>query len=204
MFYFVKTPKLLHVLYEHAVWFLPNTENKIYLTFDDGPVSDITTRCLDILKEFKVKATFFCVGENVVKNRKIFQRILDEGHAVGNHSFNHIKGWNTSNEVYFENIAQCKVHVDSKLFRPPYGKAKRSQMTTLKKDYKIIMWDVLSGDFDPKTSADKVIENVVKNTESGSIIVMHDNEKCGAKMLEALPVILEKLIEKGFVFNVCG
>ncbi len=203
MFYFVKTPKLLHVLYEHAVWFLPNSENKIYLTFDDGPVSDITPRCLDILKEFKVKATFFCVGENVVKNKEIYQRIIDEGHVVGNHSFNHIKGWSTSNEVYFDNIAKCKDQVDSNLFRPPYGKAKRSQIARLKNEYKIIMWDILSGDFDPKISVAKVIDNVVDNTESGSIIVMHDNEKCGHKMLEALPFILEKLIAKGFKFDVC-
>lgn len=202
MNYFVKTPKLLHSLYRDAVWFLPNSNNKIHLTFDDGPVPDITSKCLDILKEHKVSATFFCVGENISKNPELFTRILDEGHAVGNHSYNHLKGWKTDNSTYYENVQKCADQINSSLFRPPYGKIKRSQLKHLRNQYKIIMWDVLSADFDPKVSVEQCINNVTENTESGSIIVMHDNEKCGNKMLEALPTIIQKLKDSGFTFDV--
>lgn len=202
MNYFIKTPKLLHSIYRDAVWFLPNSENKIYLTFDDGPVTDITSKCLDILKEHNVRATFFCVGENIEKNPELFDRLLKEGHAVGNHSYNHLKGWKTDNQTYYDNIEKCEKITKSNLLRPPYGKIKRSQIKHLRDKYKIIMWDVLSADFDPKVSVDQCIDNVVHNTETGSIIVMHDNEKCGNKMLEALPEVIKKLNAKGFNFDV--
>lgn len=201
MNYFIKTPKLLHSVYRDAVWFLPNTEQQIYLTFDDGPVPEITTKCLDILKAYQVSATFFCVGENAQKCPDILKRINDEGHAIGNHSYHHLKGWKTENQAYFENVEQCNKIVESNLFRPPYGKIKRSQLKILKTQYKVIMWDVLSADFDPKTSANQCIENVLKHTEAGSIIVMHDNEKCGLKMLEILPKTIEGLLDKGFRFS---
>lgn len=202
MNYFIKTPKLLHSIYRDAVWFLPNSENKIYLTFDDGPVTDITSKCLDILKEHNVRATFFCVGENIEKNPELFDRLLKEGHAVGNHSYNHLKGWKTDNQTYYDNIEKCEKITKSNLLRPPYGKIKRSQIKHLRDKYKIIMWDVLSADFDPKVSVDQCIDNLVHNTETGSIIVMHDNEKCGNKMLEALPEVIKKLNAKGFNFDV--
>ncbi|CAG5086883.1 polysaccharide deacetylase family protein [Parvicella tangerina] len=201
MNYFVKTPKLLHSLYRDAVWFIPNAENKIFLTFDDGPVEGITSSCLDILATHDVKATFFCVGENIINNKSIFERIKKEGHTVGHHSYNHLKGWKTQNEVYFENVKQGANLVNTPLFRPPYGKIKRSQINHLKSAYKIIMWDVLSGDFDPKVSTDQCVKNVLKHTESGSIIVMHDNEKCGKKMLLALPEIITNLKSSGFQFS---
>lgn len=201
MNYFIKTPKLLHSLYRDAVWVLPNSNQTIYLTFDDGPVDGITAECLDILAKYDAKATFFCVGENVKKNAQLFDRITKEGHAVGNHSQQHLKGWSTPDDMYFENVEACNQLVQSSLFRPPYGKIKRTQLKKLKEDYKIIMWDVLSGDFDPKVTVGQCVENVVKNTDSGSIIVMHDNEKCGQKMLSALPQILETLKEKGFKFD---
>ena len=201
MNYFIKTPKILHSLYKDAVWVLPNSQKEIYLTFDDGPIKVITEKCLDILKEHDVKATFFCVGANAEKNPIILDRILQDGHVVGNHSFNHLKGWSTDNEAYFENVRKCDNLIQSKLFRPPYGKAKRSQLKVLKENYKIIMWDVLSGDFDPNNSAEKIVKNTVDNTESGSIIVMHDNENCGDKMLISLPQIIVKLKEKGFLFR---
>lgn len=202
MNYFIKTPKILHSLYRDAVWFLPNNENKIYLTFDDGPVEGITDRCLDILTDFGVKATFFCVGENVERNPQLFDRIQAEGHVAGNHSYNHLNGWKTENTAYLDNIQQCDHLVQSKLLRPPYGRIKRSQIRELKQSYKIIMWDVLSADFDPKMTVDQIHDNVIKNTETGSIIVMHDNEKCGHKMLEALPGILSELLENGFRFEI--
>lgn len=201
MNYFVKTPKLLHSLYRNAVWFIPNSKNEIYLTFDDGPIPEITEKCLDILQEFDIKATFFCVGQNVERHPEIYNRILANGHAVGNHSYNHISGWKTELDEYLDNISKCNELVDSKLLRPPYGKIKRSQLKIVKENYTVVMWDVLSADFDPKVSTNDCIANVIDNTESGSIIVMHDNEKCGSKMLEALPTTIKLLKEKGFLFK---
>ncbi len=197
----MKTPKLLHSLYGDAVWFLPNTEHKIYLTFDDGPIAEITSKCLDILKTHNVKATFFCVGENVLENPDLLQRMREDGHEVGHHSHHHLMGWKTPNEVYFEDVNKCADLVGSNLFRPPYGKIKRSQVKELKKQFRIIMWDVLSADFDPKVPIEKCVKNVVNNTEAGSIIVMHDNEKCGTKMLASLPEIITQLKAKGFTFS---
>lgn len=201
MNYFVKTPKILHSLYKDAVWFLPNSSNIIYLTFDDGPVPLITEKCLDILAELNVLATFFCVGENAKNHPEIVARIINDGHAIGNHTQNHLKGWKTNDQEYVKNVNLCNDFVTSKLFRPPYGKAKRSQLKLLRKDYKIIMWDVLSGDFDPKVTIERAVNNVVSKTESGSIIVMHDNEKCGEKMLEILKESIPQLLAKGFVFD---
>lgn len=202
MNYFVKTPKILHAFYKDAVWFLPNPHNTIYLTFDDGPIPGVTDKCLAVLNEYQVKATFFCVGQNAQNNLELINRIIKEGHAIGNHTQNHLKGWKTENDTYVKNVERCNDFVNSKLFRPPYGKAKRSQLKMLANDYKIVMWDVLSGDFDPKVSVEKAIENVVNNTEAGSIIVMHDNEKCGDKMLEILPKVITELLDKGFNFQV--
>lgn len=202
MNYFVKTPKILHALYKDAVWFLPNANNTVFLTFDDGPIPGITDKCLDILAQYQVKATFFCVGQNAKNNPELINRIATDGHAIGNHTYNHLKGWKTANEEYLKNVSLCSQFVESKLFRPPYGKAKRSQLRSLKDDYKIIMWDVLSGDFDPNVSVEKAIDNAVSKTESGSIIVMHDNEKCGEKMLDILPEVIGQLLEKGFNFQV--
>jgi peptidoglycan-N-acetylglucosamine deacetylase len=202
VFYFIKTPSFLRHLYAKAIWQLPNRESKIYLTFDDGPVEGITDKALDILLDYGVKATFFCVGQNIERNPMLFKRMLDEGHEAGNHSYTHLNGWYTDDTTYYDNIAQARACIPSILFRPPYGKIKRSQLAHLSQHYHVIMWDVLSGDFDPKTSAQQVINNVVEYTTEGAIIVMHDNEKCGQKMLEALPVVLEKLLEKGYSFSV--
>ena len=201
MFYFVKTPSVIRQLYKHVTWKLTNDRSAVYLTFDDGPIPSITEKTLNILKEHDVKATFFCVGENVERHPTIFNRILQEGHHVGNHSYNHLNGWKTDNETYYQNIEKCQILTNTSLLRPPYGKIKREQINHLKNDYKLIMWEVLSGDFDPKTSVEKVVLNCVDSTENGSIIVMHDNIKCGEKMLEALPKIIHQLKEKGFVFE---
>lgn len=201
MFYFTKTPAVIRQLFKHTTWKLPNGRSAVYLTFDDGPIPYITEQTLDVLNQYAVKATFFCVGQNVEKNPSIYHRILEEGHQVGNHSYNHLNGWNTENETYLSNIEKCNQLVQSKLLRPPYGKINRSQISALKEHYTIVMWDVLSGDFDPKTTVEKTIENVLNAVEAGSIIVLHDNEKCGAKMLQALPQIIMGIKEKGFVFE---
>ena len=199
--FIAKAPVLLRYLYPSCIWKIPNENNTVFLTFDDGPTDKITERVLSILKEESIKATFFCVGKQIEKNPLLFQKILDEGHAIGNHSHDHVNGWKTNKKEYLSNIQKCQELINSQLFRPPYGKIKPSQLKVLNKKYKIIMWDVAGGDFLPNISPENIIKNVVNNTESGSIIVLHDNNKFGEKMLTTLPEIIKKLKEKEFLFS---
>jgi peptidoglycan/xylan/chitin deacetylase (PgdA/CDA1 family) len=199
--FLAKSPILIKKYYSQLIWDIPNGENKIFLTFDDGPIPEITEWVLDILLQYKVKATFFCIGDNVIKHPVIYQRIIKEGHTVGNHTQNHLKGWKTTNDIYIKNIEACAHHVSSKLFRPPYGRIKKAQLKGIKDSYKIVMWDVLSGDFDLKTTPEKCYQNVVKNTKSGSIVVFHDSIKASENLKYALPKAIEFLLEKGYVFE---
>ena len=198
--YFIKTPKIAQSILKKAVWNIPNNDRRIFLTFDDGPTPSITNQTLDILKEHKIKATFFCLGSQVEKHPEIFQRIINEGHTVGNHSYSHLKGWTTNNKIYLEDVHRGESLIDSNLFRPPYGKIKRSQINSLSPQIKIILWDVLPGDFSSKNDVEKIVSNTLNSVESGSIIVLHDNDKCGTKMLQALPIIIDKLQEKKYSF----
>jgi peptidoglycan/xylan/chitin deacetylase (PgdA/CDA1 family) len=188
-------------MYPGTTWRKDPAQKKIYLTFDDGPVHEATPFVLDVLKEHDVKATFFCVGENISKNPGLFQRILDEGHRVGNHTYNHLKGWDTDTKAYFRNIRQCADLVDSNLFRPPYGKAKKSQLNILKDHYSIIMWDVLSGDYDKNTSPEQCLANTITNVRNGSIIVFHDSAKARRNMEYALPRFISFAREMGYTFE---
>ena len=187
-------------------------ENKIYLTFDDGPTPEITEWVLDELKKHQIKATFFCIGKNINNHGAIFLKIINEGHSIGNHTYNHLKGWNTSTEEYIDNIALCELEIlnlrsriydlQSKIFRPPYGKIKKSQSKKLKKlGYKVIMWDVLSADFDQSIPPEKCLENVLQNVESGSVIVFHDSVKAYKNLKYTLPRTIQALKEKGFEFS---
>jgi len=199
--YFVKTPKIARSIIKKAVWNIPNNDREIFLTFDDGPTPSITNQTLDILSKHQVKATFFCLGKQVEKYPEIFQRIIDEGHAVGNHSYSHLKGWATNNQQYLEDVRKGEAIIKSNLFRPPYGKIKRSQVDLLNPQTRIILWDVLPGDFSSKTDVEKTISNTLNSVEPGSIIVLHDNDKCGNKMLQVLPIIIDKLKEKKYNFS---
>lgn len=205
----VKTPNIVKRIYPNRIWSLPNYENTVYLTFDDGPISEITPWVLDLLKEYNAKATFFCIGENVRKYPEIFKRIDSEGHTIGNHTFNHLNGWKTSTSKYLNNIEKADsiithfsnptIKQSNNLFRPPYGKITSKQSEILqKKDYKIIMWDVLSGDFSKKLSKEKCLQNVLKNIISGSIIVFHDSIKAEMNLRYVLPKALEFISEKGW------
>ncbi len=200
--FLAKSPTLLKQYYSKLIWDIPNVENKIFLTFDDGPIPEVTEWVLEKLKHYQIKATFFCIGDNVKKYPLIYQRILDEGHAVGNHTQNHLKGWKTADESYLKNVDECAGFVQSTLFRPPYGKIKKSQYSRINKHYKIVMWEVLSGDFDMNTAPEKCYTNVVKNTKSGSIIVFHDSLKASKNLKHALPKAIEYLQAEGFVFDV--
>jgi peptidoglycan/xylan/chitin deacetylase (PgdA/CDA1 family) len=175
--------------------------NSIYLTFDDGPHATITDFVLDELKKYDAKATFFCIGKNVQEHRILYQRILNEGHSVGNHTQNHINGWKSENENYFHDIATASEHIQSKMFRPPYGRITPSQAKGLEKRFpnmKIIMWDVLSGDFDMALSKENCLENVLHSTKPGSIIVFHDSEKAWERLSFALPIFLKHCSQKGW------
>lgn len=207
---FIKTPWLVKKLFNHLIWDKANTDNKIYLTFDDGPIPEVTTWVLSELKKYNAKATFFCIGDNIKKYPKVFQEVYNQGHSIGNHTFNHLNSWITTNEDYFANIALCdkaikqtfETNHDTRIFRPPYGKIKNAQAKVLLTlGYKIIMWDVISYDFDKTVSNDKCLQNIVQNTKSGSIIVFHDSIKAFDNLKNVLPKALAILSAKGFVFE---
>jgi len=201
-FYTVKTPSIIKRLFSDYTWCFSSTSKTLYLTFDDGPTPEVTEFVLNELKKFNAKATFFCIGKNVKCHHYLYERILEEGHSVGNHTFNHLNGFLTKSKEYIENVQHAAAHIHSNLFRPPYGKIKSSQGKELSKQgYRIIMWNVLSGDFDTKITPEKCLENVLRNASSGSIIVMHDSQKAKEKMYYSLPKILEHFTEKGYDFK---
>lgn len=198
---FVKSPSILKTVFPNLVWDIKTTEKEIYLTFDDGPHPEITPQALEILNRFNTKATFFCVGENVSKFPETFNSIISNGHSVGNHSYNHISGWKSSNKDYFTNIEKAKTLINSDLFRPPYGRITPSQIRVLKKQYSIIMWTVLSYDFDKNVSREQCLKNSIIKTQPGSIVVFHDSMKSANNLLYALPLFLKHFTDEGFVFK---
>ena len=209
--YFIKTPNLLKFIFRNWVWRLSSKEKVLYLTFDDGPTPEITEWTLNELKKYEAKATFFCIGKNIAEYPQIFLKIIEEKHAVGNHTNNHLNGWITNTAAYLQNIEEaekyfeenCKSEiVKQKLFRPPYGRLTFSQSKKIMKmGYKIIMWDVLSADFDAKVSYEKCLENVIRNIENGSVIVFHDSVKASEKLKFVLPKVLEYYSFLGYKFN---
>lgn len=199
--YFVRPPYALQKLYSKALWRAPVNEKIIYLTFDDGPVPEITSWVLDVLEQKKIKATFFCVGNNVDKHPDLFKEILNKGHAVGNHTYNHLNGWNTHTPSYIKNTLKCSEVVQSSLFRPPYGRIKKSQLRLLNTRFKIVMWDVLSGDFDATLSPEQCLLNCKKYTRTGSIVVFHDSVKAWKSLVHTLPAYIDYCLENGFKFE---
>jgi len=192
MFYFIRNPLILRQWYKKSLlWKIPDAKDEVFLTFDDGPTPELTLRILGILKQFQAKATFFCVGENVERYPELFNQILKEGHTVGNHSFNHLNAWETDRDVYLENVVKAADLIPSKLFRPPYGKITPKLIQHLKKKYTLVMWTVLSGDFDTDVDPKQCFENATLRTEPGDILVFHDNVKAKENILEALPQTLD-------------
>jgi len=186
------------VLPSELMWQVKTGEKVVYLTFDDGPIPELTEEILHILSKYNAKATFFCVGENVARNPEILKRILEEGHSVGNHTHRHLKGWNTGLKEYLEDVETANKLIESNLFRPPYGLITYKQAKMLSKDYRVVMWSVLTKDYDPAVSKESCLASAVQGTWPGAIIVFHDNIKARERVLYALPQFLEHLTEVGF------
>ena len=176
--------------YPSLIWEIKTKKKEVFLTFDDGPDPNVTPWVLDQLKVFKAKATFFCVGNNVEKFPDLYDRIINEGHSVGNHTYSHVNGWETDYEKYIVNVKKCSHVFGSSLFRPPHGRINRRQIKKLKSTYKIIMWSLLSGDFDPAISPNECSYNTVQYSQPGSIIVFHDSSKTSKILFKALPKVL--------------
>jgi len=194
------TPKFLQQLLPGLIWRMESVEKKVYLTFDDGPIPEVTPWVLDQLDKYDAKATFFCVGQNVEKYGDIFHQVKSQGHTIGSHTYNHISGWASDNLDYMLNVRKASKICESNIFRPPYGKIRPSQTRFLKHHYRIVMWDVLSGDFDPNISAEQCLQNVLKNTIAGSIVVFHDSIKSFEKLKFVLPRVLNYYSEQGYQF----
>jgi peptidoglycan/xylan/chitin deacetylase (PgdA/CDA1 family) len=193
-----RIPGIGNFLFRDVLSRTKETDKVAYITFDDGPIPEVTPMVLDILAKYKAKATFFCVGDNVRKYPDIFKRLTNEGHTIGNHTFNHVNGWKVNDKEYLENVEKCAGLVSSNLFRPPYGKIKYSQYKKLGKKYRIVLWDVLSGDYDPAMSPEKCLSVVKKHTRPGSILVFHDNIKTQAKIPALLAGTLDFMKEEGY------
>ncbi len=204
--YWVKTPFFVKkFLFPQYLWSGQKIANQktVYLTFDDGPTPEITDWVLQQLEEYQAKATFFCIGKNVVTHPSLFREIETKGHRIGNHTFNHFNGWETETSIYLQNVVNCSEVMNTRLFRPPYGRIKRKQAKALKQDgYQIVMWSVLSGDFDQGLSKEQCLENVLKFVNDGDIVVFHDSVKAFRLLEYVLPKALKALQKKGFVFEV--
>lgn len=197
----VRLPRFFTALFKEAVWRMQEQERVVYLTFDDGPIPGITPWVLDLLEKENIKATFFCVGENVMKYPEVYQLIQKAGHSVGNHTFNHLQGIKHADRHYFENINLAGSYIDSILFRPPHGLMKPSQYTYLKTRYKIIMWDLISCDYDSQLKPEHVYRNVVDFVRPGSIVTFHDSEKAKVNIMKALPDAIRWMKEQGYRFE---
>lgn len=202
-----RTPFLLPLLYPSLLWRMPADTNTIFLTFDDGPVPGPTEFVIETLARNNVPATFFCIGDNVLKHPEIFRRLVSGGHAIGNHTFNHLNGWKTRNSVYLQNIQQLEQLFQArgyaftgKLFRPPYGQVSRAQIRMLK-DFRIVMWDALSQDYNRYLTPEKCLRRTIAATRAGSIVVFHDSVKAERNMVYTLPRLIDHFMDKGFQFS---
>ena len=212
----------MRALYPDFIWRIPSKEKEIFLTFDDGPIPEITEFVLEELNKYQAKATFFCIGENIEKYPTIFQQVVNQHHTIGNHTFNHLKGWDTEDNIYIENFKKCKdiiaercsmfdagfseskhqtLNIKHRIFRPPFGRIKRSQAKEILKSHEIIMWDVLTGDYDQNLSKERVLSKTLHHTEQGSIVLFHDSIKASKNMMYTLPRVLEHFSNQGFSFK---
>ena len=197
----IRLPGFFTSLFTQAVWRMKEAGQMVYLTFDDGPIPEVTPWVLDLLAKEDIKATFFCVGENVQRYPKVYQQILDGGHSVGNHTFSHLQGFKTNDQAFFSNIEQAAGLIDSNLFRPPHGLLKASQYNYLKKKYSVIMWDLISCDYNKRFSPERIYKNVRDFVRPGSIVTFHDSEKAMLNLMQALPPSIKWMKEQGYCFK---
>lgn len=198
----VRLPGFFTSLFKDIVWRYSETEKVVYLSFDDGPIPEVTPWVLNLLRKEEIKASFFCVGENVMKYPEIYRQILNDGHSVGNHTYNHWQGLKKDNQDYFSNIEKAKFYIDSDLFRPPHGWLRTSQYQYLRKHYRIIMWDLISCDYDPRIKPEKVFRNITDYVRSGSVITFHDSLKAKRNLIKVLPITIQWIKEQGYRFEV--
>lgn len=212
----------MRALYPDFIWRIPSKEKEIFLTFDDGPIPEITEFVLEELNKYQAKATFFCIGGNIEKYPNVFQQVVDQHHSIGNHTFNHLKGWDSEDNIYAENFKKCEniiverspkfdvndlsnknqnSNINPRLFRPPFGRIKKSQAKEILKSHEIIMWDVLTGDYDQNLSKERVLSKTLHHTEQGSIVLFHDSIKASKNMMYTLPRVLEHFSNQGFSFK---
>lgn len=204
--FFHRTPRLVQQLYPSLTWSIKTKKNKIFLTFDDGPIPRLTEFVLDTLDQFNVKGTFFCVGENINRNGEIAHRAISEGHQLGNHTFSHLNGWKHKTSEYIQDFNKCQHTLEpfgqeNKLFRPPYGRLRRLQMSKIKKDNQIVMWDVLTGDYSNEITPANCLTNSIKATKPGSIVLFHDNIKAERNITYALPRFIEHFKKRDYDFG---
>ncbi|MDR2384197.1 MAG: polysaccharide deacetylase family protein [Tannerella sp.] len=198
-------PRIYRWLFPGAFWRIPATKNEqkcVYLTFDDGPIPEMTPWIINVLDNYKIKATFFCVGDNVKKYPELYKQLISRGHTVGNHTLNHVQGIRYRSKNYVRNVAEAAKLIDSKLFRPPHGHMRIPQIFRLRKLFKIVLWDVVTRDYSPHMTANGVFNNVKRYTRNGSIIVFHDSLKAKDRIEEALPKSIEWLMKEGYAFKV--
>lgn len=200
--YLVRIPALFRIFFPHAIWRIKTKEKCVYLTFDDGPVPEVTPWVLDLLEQEGVKATFFCVGDNVFKYPEIYNRMVRDGHRVGNHTFNHMKAFKSDKLDYINNISKAGEYIKSDLFRPPHGQMKLAYSRNIKRKFKIVLWDLLSCDFDQDKTGEDCFQIVKKYTRPGSIIVFHDSLKAELNLRYALPKVIRHLKKEGYRFGV--
>ncbi len=203
-----KTPGLVKTLFPSYVWNIDTKAKELYLTFDDGPTPEITEWVLDMLNRYNAKATFFCIGNNIEKHPEIFESILKKEHAIGNHTYNHLKGWKHKTKAYINDVILTDELIKSKnsesenLFRPPYGKFKTKQSKQIQElGYKVVMWDILSYDWDKSVSEETCLKNIISAAKEGSIVVFHDSVKASRNLKYALPKVLDYYSEKGYAFK---
>ena len=199
--YPIQTPKIFRWPYPEMIWKVDTPKKEVFLTFDDGPIPEVTPWVLEQLKAYGAQAMFFMVGDNIDKHSDVFKRVVESGNGIGSHTQNHLVGWNSKLEDYLKNVEECACKMESSFFRPPHGRIKKSQSKALKDKYQLVMWDVLSGDFDQSVDGDRVVSNVLENVRNGSIIVFHDSVKAWPRLEKALPIILKQLKDQGYSFG---
>lgn len=197
-----RLPSIISFYYGKKVLLrFPSGSKKLYITFDDGPTKNVTEAILDTLKKYQATSTFFCCGNSAEKNPKLVQKIIEDGHLIGNHTFSHIKGTKTKNDLYFEDVERCHQIIKSDYFRPPYGRISKSQVKYLSEKYQIVLWSLLTEDYNPNLSQEDCLQKAIKKTKDGDIVVFHNSEKAAKNVLYVLPKYLDYFYNQGFSFE---